>query len=69
MCEMKHTLHPYKLSKKDDEELQQKKAALLGETGVRHAIHITMVTTYGLADGGYRASVQSEVMLDDLFIS
>ena len=68
ICEMKHTLHPYRISKDYDQELQHKKMALLAETGIRHAIHITMVTTYGLADGGYRASVQSEVMLDDLFV-
>ena len=28
---------------------------------------ITMVTTYGLAEKGHRASVQSEVTIDDLF--
>jgi len=31
------------------------------------AVHITMVTTYGLTEKGYRASVQSEVTIDDLF--
>jgi len=39
----------------------------LAETGTRKAVHITMVTTYGLTGKGYRASVQSEVTLDDLF--
>ena len=38
------------------------------ETNTRCAIHTTMITTYGLADKGYRAAVQSEVTLNDLFI-
>ena len=68
ICEMKYSLHPYSISKKYDQDLQHKRAAFLAETGARHAIHITMVTTYGLADKGYRASIQSEVTLDDLFM-
>jgi len=31
------------------------------------AVQITLVTTYGLTGKGHRASVQSEVTLDDLF--
>ena len=67
LCEMKYSLNPYTISMKYDEDLQHKRMAFVGETGTRLAIHITMVTTYGLADKGYRASVQSEVALDDLF--
>ena len=68
LCEMKHMLHPYTISKKYDQDLQHKRTAFLGETGTRCAIHITMVTTYELTEKGYRASVQSEVRLDDLFL-
>jgi len=68
LCEMKYSLHPIILSAKDDQGLQQKRTVFLAETGTRKAVHITMVTTYGLAEKGYRSSVQSEVMLDDLFL-
>jgi len=68
LCEMKHSLHPYTISKEYDRSLQQKRMAFLGETGTRSATHITMVTTYGLSEKGYRASIQSEVTLDDLFL-
>jgi len=68
LCEMKFSLHPYTISLKDCNDLQQKRMAFISETGTRGAIHITMVTTYGLAEKGYRASVQSEVTLDDLFL-
>ena len=68
LCEMKYTLHPYTISKEDDQALHQKRITFLDETGTRSAIHVTMVTTYGLSEKGYRASVQSEVALEDLFL-
>jgi len=69
LCEMKYSLHPVTLAAKDDQELQHKRVAFLAETGTRKAIHITMITTYGLTEKGHRASIQSEVTLDDLFSS
>ena len=67
LCEMKYSLHPVTLTASDDLGLQSKRMAFLAETGTRKAIHLTMVTTYGLENKGYRASIQSEVTLDDLF--
>ena len=67
LCEMKHTIHPYTITVSDDADLQRRRMVFLSETSARQAIHITMVTTYGLTDQGYRAAVQSEVTLDDLF--
>lgn len=67
LCEIKFSLHPVTLSPKDDRDLHNKRVTFLAETGTRKAIHITMVTTYGLTEKGCRASVQSEVVLDDLF--
>ena len=67
LCEMKYSLHPITLSSKDDEGLQYKRTAFLAETGARKAIHITIITTYGLTEKGCTASVQSEVTLNDLF--
>jgi len=68
LCEMKYSLNPITLSANDDKGLAHKRTAFLMETGTKKAIHITMVTTYGLTDKGYSASVQSEVTLDDLFV-
>jgi hypothetical protein len=69
LCEMKYTLHPFTISKDYDNELNHKRIAFQSETKTPNAIHITMVTTYGLAKKGYFLSVQSEVTLDDLFIN
>ena len=68
LCEMKYSMHPITINANDDQNLQHKRTAFLAETGTRKAIHMTMITTYGLTDKGYHASIQSEVTLNDLFI-
>jgi hypothetical protein len=37
------------------------------ESKTKCAIHITMITTYGVSKTGYFSIMQSEVTLDDLF--
>jgi len=37
------------------------------ETRTKKAVHITMVTTYGVAQNTHSGIIQSEVTLDDLF--
>ena len=68
LCEMKFSLHPITLNANDDQNLLHKRMAFLAETGTRSAIHTTMVTTYGLTQKGFMASVQSEVTLNDLYV-
>jgi len=67
LCEMKYTKHPYTISKAEAAELERKKSAFRQETGTRSAIHITMVTTWGLEKKGYHTMAQSEITLNDLF--
>ena len=67
LCEMKFTLHPYTLTSKYAKDLQNKQIAFKVETGTENAIHITMITTYGLARKDHWTVAQSEVSLDDLF--
>ena len=55
------------IGKSDAALLERKKAAFLMETGARHAVHITMITTYGLAQKGYSGIAQSEITMNDLF--
>ena len=68
LCEMKYTLHPYEITKPYADHLQQKKAVFIMETGTRNAIHLTMITTFGVAKKGYISSIHSEVTLEDLFV-
>ena len=69
LCEVKYSLHPFTITKEYDKELHQKRLAFIEETNTRSAIHITIISTYGLTEKGYRASINSEVTLDDLFVS
>lgn len=36
-------------------------------TGTKKAVHLTMITTYGVQPGGYADDIQSQVTMDDLF--
>ena len=68
LCEMKYSKHPFVITKAEASELERKKSVFLMETGVKSAVHITMVTTWGLEKKGYFSIAQSEIALDDLFI-
>ena len=38
------------------------------ETGTKKAIHLTMITTYGIQPGGFSDDIQSQVTMNDLFV-
>ena len=67
LCEMKFSEGKYTITKSYDEILRNKKTRLIEETKTRKAVHITMVTTYGLTRNAYYNNIQSEVTADDLF--
>ena len=67
LCEMKYSKHPYVISEAEALVLERKKSLFLKETAAKSAIHITMITTWGLEKKGYSAIAQSEIVLDDLF--
>ena len=67
LCEMKYAKHPYTISKAEASELERKKSVFRQESGAKSAIHLTMVTTWGLEKKGYHSITQSEITLDDLF--
>ena len=67
LCEMKYMKHPYEIGKAEAAELERKRTVFLQETGVKSAIHTTMVTTYGVEKKGYSGIVQSEITMNDLF--
>jgi len=67
LCEMKYSKAEYAISKREESQLRNKIAVFEHETGARKAVHLTMVTTYGLAANSHSGIVQSEVSLDELF--
>ena len=67
LCEMKYSENEFIIDKKQDENLRNKKSAFISETKTRKAVHITMVTTYGVKRNEYWGNIQSEVTMNDLF--
>ncbi|MDR2145035.1 MAG: AAA family ATPase, partial [Tannerella sp.] len=69
LCEMKYAEEEFVIDKKTDENLRNKRAAFRRETKTTKTLHLTMVTTYGIAHNEYWNNIQSEVKMDDLFVS
>ena len=67
LCEMKFSEKEFVIDKKYDENLRNKKWSFIEETKTRKAVHITMITTYGVKRNEYWNNIQSEVTMNDLF--
>lgn len=67
LCEMKFSSQTYPISKREEELLQSRKLAFMTETKTRKAVHLTMVTTFGIQSNMHSDRIQSEVTLEDLF--
>jgi hypothetical protein len=67
LCEIKFAGKEFAIDKKYEENLQNKIGTFQEETKTRKAVHLVMLTTYGLAKNKYSGIAQKEVMLDDLF--
>ena len=67
LCEMKFASHTYTIDKDEDAKLRSRMEALKGMLTPKQTVHLTMVTTYGVAYGKHSGIVQKEVVMDDLF--
>jgi AAA+ ATPase superfamily predicted ATPase len=67
LCEIKYAHAEFGIDRKYDEVLRNKREAFVRETKTRKAVHLTMITTYGVKQNEYSGLVQSEVKMDDLF--
>jgi len=67
LCEMKYSKAEYSITAKEEAQLRNKIVAFESETRTKKALHLTMVTTYGVSKNSYAGVVQSEVTLDNLF--
>ena len=66
LCEVKFSKGPFEISRSEDKLLREKIEAFRYETKTRKALHLTMITTYGVKPGKYASIVQSEVNMDQL---
>ena len=67
LCEMKYSDSEFIIKKKDAEDLRRKMADFYEKEKVRKALHLVMVTTYGVKKNEYYNMVQNEVTISDLF--
>lgn len=67
VCEMKFSTDKYVIDARGEEDLRRKLAVFQAVTGTRKALHVTMVTSFGLLRNSHCGRVQSQVTLDDLF--
>lgn len=67
ICEMKFSLGEYSITKEYAESLMNKINVFRDTVKTRNAIHLVMVTSFGLKKNSHSGVVQNEVTLDDLF--
>ena len=67
LCEMKFCADDFNVVASYDKELRHKVTVFAEETKSKSSLHLTLVTTYGLAKSPYSSRFQSVVLMDDLF--
>lgn len=67
LCEMKFCSDIYHIDKDEDLRLRRRIEELRSSLRPKQTVHLTMVTTYGVAYGKYSGIVQKEISIDDLF--
>ncbi len=67
LCEAKYSIEEFSIDKEYETRLRNKIASYRAETRTKKAIHITMITTYGVRKNTYSGIVQSDLVIADLF--
>ena len=64
---MKYASEEFVIDKKYDEILRNKRGTFRAHTKTKNAIHITLITTYGVKHNEYWGYIQNEVTMTNLF--
>ena len=67
VCEMKFANAPFAIDKAYAENLMNKIESFRNAVAPCQTLHLTLLTTYGVAHNEYWNMVQNEVTMDDLF--
>lgn len=68
LCEMKYAASNYTLDKEEEYKLRTRLETFRITTKTTKAIHLTMITTYGLVPNMYSGIIQNEITMNDLFL-
>ena len=64
---MKFSGGEYVISKDEESKLRNRIEMLKKTLSTKQTVHLTMITTYGVAYGKHSGIVQKQVVMDDLF--
>ena len=67
ICEIKWSEAPFVIDKDYDAKVRSKINVFKSVTGIKNAVHLTMVSTFGVVHNMYWNNIQSEVLLEELF--
>jgi hypothetical protein len=67
ICEIEFAESALTIDKKRFDELTAKVPAFQAETGTKKAVHLTMITPYGMKPGAHMGVTDKEITLNDLF--
>jgi hypothetical protein len=67
LCEMKFAEQEYALTQEEEMKLRRRRGNFVEATRTKKAVHITLVTPYGLKQNTHAAIAQNEVTMNDLF--
>lgn len=67
LCEMKFSMKPFEITPSYLQHIINRRELFRESTGTNKALHLTFVTTYGLARNAQYGMIQSEVTMDELF--
>jgi len=67
LIEVKYSKSEYTITAKDENDLRNKIVVFETETRTKKAVHLTMLTTYGIVSNNHSGIVHSEITLDALF--
>ena len=67
LCEIKYSQSPYTITKEEELHIRTRMADFVEETGVRHGILPTLITTFGIRPNAHSAIAQVQLTMDDLF--
>lgn len=67
ICEMKFCDDDFSINAAYDKNLRHKLSVFIEETKCRNALHLTLVTTYGLKFNEYAGRIQNVITMNDLF--
>lgn len=67
LCEMKYSNTKFTITEKYAEHLSNRRELFRNTTKTTKALHIIMITTYGVKKNAYSSTMQNEVTAEDLF--